>query len=73
MAKALRLVHVMNKEASTARAAAGLRYMNGLKPRGVDIEARLAEIPVDNRDLTGRLMGDPLPGRSALAKRGSHV
>lgn len=32
--------------------------------------ARLArEIPSDERDLTGRLCGDPLPGRSALDQR----
>lgn len=29
----------------------------------------LARIPPDTRDLTGRLLGDPLPGRSALDKR----
>lgn len=32
--------------------------------------ARIAEIPPDTRDLTGRLMGDPLPGRRALDKVG---
>lgn len=35
------------------------------RPSPEDIAARLAEIPEDTRDLTGRLMGDPLPGRSA--------
>lgn len=30
--------------------------------------ARLAEIPADTRDLTGRLLGDPLPARSALGR-----
>ena len=35
------------------------------------IEARLAEIPEDARDLTGRICGDPLPGRSALDRRGA--
>ena len=29
-------------------------------------ENRLAEIPPDTRDLTGTILGDPLPGRSAL-------
>ena len=33
--------------------------------------ARLVEIPPDTRDLTGVLCGDPLPGRSALARRGT--
>lgn len=31
-----------------------------------EITARLAEIPVDTRDLTATLFGDPLPGRSYL-------
>lgn len=31
-----------------------------------DAAARLAEIPNDTRDITGRAFGDPLPGRSAL-------
>lgn len=38
----------------------------------IDKEAlaqRLAEIPDDTRDLTAFLMGDPLPGRSALDRR----
>lgn len=34
-----------------------------------DVAARLAEIPPDTRTLTGFLFGDPLPGRSALARR----
>jgi AraC-like DNA-binding protein len=34
-----------------------------------DCAARLAEIPDDTRNLTARICGDPLPGRSALARR----
>ena len=34
-----------------------------------DFAARLAEIPPDTRTLSQRIMGDPLPGRSALARR----
>lgn len=34
----------------------------------IDVAARLAEIPVDTRDLTAVVFGDPLPGRSALDK-----
>lgn len=34
-----------------------------------DAAARLAEVPRDDRSLTGILMGDPLGPRSALAKR----
>lgn len=30
------------------------------------VAARLAEIPEDTRTITGRLFGDPLPGRRAL-------
>lgn len=33
------------------------------------VEARLAEIPHDTRSKTGRICGDPLPGRSALDMR----
>lgn len=34
-----------------------------------EYEARYREIPNDTRDLTGRILGDPLPGRSALARK----
>lgn len=34
-----------------------------------EYEARYREIPEDTRDLTGRILGDPLPGRSALARK----
>lgn len=34
-----------------------------------ELLARLAEIPPDTRSLTGRILGDPLPGRSALDRR----
>ena len=37
-------------------------------PPEADLAARLAEIPPDTRDLTGRMFGDPIPGRSALCK-----
>lgn len=40
------------------------------KPKRDEIEARLAERPiVDTRSLTGQLLGDPLPGQSALDKQ----
>lgn len=40
-------------------------------PRQEDRDARLAEIPqIDRRSLTGVLLGDPLPERSALKKGG---
>ncbi len=44
-------------------------YVTKSGPRSKDIEARLAEIPLDTRDLTARLFGDPLPERSALKSR----
>jgi hypothetical protein len=43
--------------------AATFRYQ---PPSEQDLAARLAEIPRDTRSLTGRLCGDPLPGRSAF-------
>jgi hypothetical protein len=57
---------IINREASAAKQAAGLRYLSS--GRGADESAlRLMEmIPPDTRDLTARLFGDPLPGRSAL-------
>jgi uncharacterized DUF497 family protein len=36
------------------------------RPPKEDVAARLAEIPPDTRSLTGRIFGDPLPGRSAF-------
>jgi hypothetical protein len=38
------------------------------KPDWQEVEVRLSEIPPDTRDLTGRLCGDPLPGRDALSR-----
>lgn len=39
------------------------------RPDPETVAARLAEIPPDTRTITGYLMGDPLPGRSALDRR----
>jgi len=57
---------------------AGIHYEHWERPavgeaKRHEYEARFGEIPEDTRDLTGRLLGDPLPGRSALARirRGS--
>lgn len=40
--------------------------------RTTDAQARrlMDQIPYDTRDLTARVFGDPLPGRSALDKQG---
>ncbi len=60
----------LNKQASAGLRAAGLTYhAMGPRPDQGDIAARLAEIPNDDRTLTQRICGDPLPGRSALHKR----
>lgn len=59
----------LDKEVSAARMAAGLTFMVGR--RDVEEQARklMAFIPSDTRDLTARIFGDPLPGRSALDLR----
>lgn len=56
------------KAASATKAAAGLRYYVERFDRET-LEERLAEIPADTRNLTARICGDPLPGRSALDRR----
>ena len=56
----------MCRELAKSRAAAGITNL-----RGVDkavAAARLAEIPLDTRNLTQRICGDPLPGRDALSR-----
>jgi len=44
------------------------RYASG-EAKLHEYETRWREIPEDKRDLTGRIFGDPLPGRSALARK----
>ena len=39
------------------------------RPTAEDVERLRADIPADTRDLTARILGDPLPGRSALDRR----
>lgn len=55
-----------NRAMTAAKKAAGLTYASRID--AADVAARLAEIPPDTRSLTGRMFGDPLPGRSALAR-----
>jgi hypothetical protein len=55
---------------------AGIHYEHWERPavgeaKRHEYEARYHEIPEDTRDLTGRILGDPLPGRSALARKRS--
>lgn len=60
----------VQRERDTTRREAGIRYL-GRCSREADAEwkRQLALMPRDTRDLTGRLMGDPIPGdpRRALA------
>lgn len=58
-----------NREVSAARMAAGLTFMVGR--RDVEAQARklMEFIPYDTRNLTARICGDPLPGRSALDRQ----
>lgn len=58
------------REAMANRAAIGFTHGYNSKKVDEDWRKRLAEVPKqDNRDLTGRTFGDPLPERSALAQR----
>jgi len=59
--------NIIAKEAAASKRTADVKaYRVPLE----DLEARFAEIPKhDTRDLTGRLMGDPLPGRRAIDMR----
>ena len=56
-----RIVHVVRN----------LERYRAVKPNLPDEEFKrlIADIPEDTRDLTARLCGDPLPGRSALDQR----
>lgn len=38
-------------------------------PSHKEIKARMDEIPPDTRSFTGRLLGDPVPSRSALSRK----
>ena len=43
-----------------------IRGRGPAKPAEEDFKRLIAQIPRDTRDITGRMLGDPLPGRSAL-------
>lgn len=58
----------IEREASASKRAAGLGHLTSRRTEGDWIRLR-DEIPADTRDLTARVFGDPLPGRSALAQR----
>jgi hypothetical protein len=57
-----------NREMSASKRAGGVTFLHGRVDEAV-AAARLAEIPADTRNLTQRLMGDPLAGRDALSRR----
>lgn len=54
---------------STLRAGEGSGYRAFKGAAKDEIEARLAEIPDDRRDLTARICGDPVFERSALYQK----
>ncbi len=58
--------NLMCRELAKSKAAAGVTNLGGRVDAAV-AAARLAE--TDTRNLTQRICGDPLPGRSALSKR----
>lgn len=69
---------VKHDDARAARAKAKGRAINGIggtvvrslsRPDPDETARLLALIPADTRSLTGRICGDPLPGRSALCRR----
>jgi hypothetical protein len=68
MAEDWRRDRVIEREASAAKRAAGIK---GPTNTAADRDARrlMDLIPRDTRGLTARLFGDPLPGRSALDMR----
>lgn len=66
-----RRVNVMTKEMAAARRAAGLVRVADQHACAAhrDWLRQLPLIPDDTRSLSARLLGDPLPGRSALDRR----
>jgi hypothetical protein len=57
-----------NRDIRNARATRGYRGEPKMRLSPEETKLALATVPSDTRDLTSRLLGDPLPGRSALAK-----
>jgi len=53
----------------TSRPGKAPYVSTAIKPKPDELAARLAEIPDDTRTITGRICGDPVPGRSALDRR----
>ena len=63
----------LNNEARRRRRGSGIALeIHRVEVSGVSREeaaAAIASVPADTRDLTARVLGDPLPGRSVLDKR----
>ena len=60
----------MNKDRREKYLGARIKWMFPIdRSAREDAVALIAEIPSDTRNLTGRMFGDPLPGRSALDRR----
>jgi len=72
-------MRLSKRQREQAKLAADLRGIVGLHAdaptRSAKLEAQrqLAHLPADTRDLTARVFGDPLPGRSALDKLSSDI
>ena len=60
--------HAKQREQRLADPVLHPRVLHG-GPTKREWQNRVAEIPDDTRDLTARVFGDPLPGRSALDRR----
>jgi hypothetical protein len=48
------------------RASGGADPAGAVRPPDIDTRRRAGAVPDDTRSLTGKIFGDPLPGRSAL-------
>jgi hypothetical protein len=61
----------IQREVSAAKKAAGLTHHVGHRETEAEMGWRrqLPFMPSDTRNLTARVCGDPLPGRSALDRR----
>jgi hypothetical protein len=48
------------------RGPTGAHGFQRYRPTPAELRRLAREVPPDTRDVTGQLLGDPLPGRSAL-------
>lgn len=62
-------INARRRERAREQGLVGSGFVHTVDPgraTAADAAERLKEIPADTRTLTGSLLGDPLPGRSAL-------